>query len=79
MKLIRYDNDMNGSITTYDVDNIDIRQATNDYGRSNDTLELYDDNDKLIARAIWPMGYKCYKYATGKNLHKNPAWCVYVY
>lgn len=46
MKVIRIDNTLDGSTATYETDITDIREIARVYGRSEDTLELYDDTDK---------------------------------
>ena len=54
---------------TYEnVDVKDIQEAADKYGRANDTLELYDDENKLIARATWDSCYRRYFYATGEDV-----------
>lgn len=74
----RYDNGEIANLTEYDTECGDIREIAQQYGRAEDTLELYDGDD-LIAMATWPKGSKVYKYCTGKNLSPNPAWRVWVY
>lgn len=79
MKVIRFDNDEIANRTKYTTEKTDIREIAAEFGRANDTVEIYDDAGKLIARAIWPMGSKCYMYSYGKNLDENPSWCNYIY
>lgn len=64
MKIHRMTNDLNenGNTTFENVNVKDIREAAVKYGCTDDTLELYDDNNKLIARATWPQGYNHYVY-----------------
>lgn len=78
MTVIRFDNGPVANRTEYTTDITDIREIVAKYGHTEDTLELYDDGT-LIARAIWPLGSKCYMYSYGKNLDPNPAWCHYIY
>lgn len=55
--------------TSYENVNVkDIREAVDKYGRADDTIELYDDDNKLIARATWHFYHRCYFYATGKDV-----------
>lgn len=78
MKVVRFDNGPIANRSQYETELTDIREATDKYGHTDDVVELYTDSGELVARAVWPVGYKCYRYAYGKNLHPNPAWCVYV-
>lgn len=68
MKVCRMPKDFTDlTCNTYEnVDVKDIREAADKYGRANDTLELYDDNNKFIAKAVWDSSDCCYYYATGK-------------
>lgn len=68
MKVYRMPKDFTDlTCNTYENVNVkDIREAADKYGRANDTLELYDDENKLIARATWDSYYRRYFYATGK-------------
>lgn len=79
MKVIRFDNGEIANQREYSTEKTDIREIAEEFGHTSDTLELYDDAGKLIARATWPMGSKCYMYSYGKNLDANPAWCRYIY
>lgn len=79
MKVIRFDNGEVANRREYTTSKTDIRKITAEFGRSNDTIELYDETGILIARAIWPIGSKCYMYSYGKNLDTNPNWCKYIY
>lgn len=56
-----------------------IRAAAQQLGRTNDSLELYDDNGECIAAAVWPQGGACYKYSYGQDFDPNPHWRVYSY
>jgi hypothetical protein len=57
-------------------DNItDIREAAAKYGRSNDTVRLYDDDNTLKAIATWPQGGRAYKYCISPDKADMPgAW-----
>lgn len=46
----------------------DIRYIAAHFGHTQDTLELYNENDRLIARAIWDDTKQHYRYSTGDNL-----------
>ena len=52
MKVIRFDNGDIANSTEYTTDRTDIREIAAEFGRPEDTLELYDDIGNLIARAI---------------------------
>lgn len=56
-----------------------IRAAAQQLGRTNDSLELYDDNGECIAAAVWPQGAACYKYSVGKDFNVDPHFRVYKY
>ena len=80
MTIVRYDNGPIANRREYAHDgDITIYEAAAVYGRSDDTLELYDDGGTLIAMATWPQGSKVYKYCTGRDLSPNPAWRVWRY
>lgn len=79
MRVIRIDNGEVANRREYTTDQTDIRKVAAEYGRAWDTLELYDDAGTLVARAIWPIGSKCYMYSYGGNLDANPAYCEYIY
>lgn len=79
MKVIRFDNGDIPNRREYTTDKTDIREIAAEFGRSEDTVELYDDDGQLVARAIWPQGSKCYMYSYGGNLDANPNWCKYIY
>lgn len=79
MKITRIPNNNWDTQTYQDIPDTTIRDAVTKYGHSEDTIELYDNNNKLIGRAIWPTGSKCYLYSYGKLLDPNPQWCQYIY
>lgn len=79
MKVIKFDNSEIANRREYQINKTDIREIAAEFGRTEDTIELYDDTGILIARAIWPQGSKCYMYSYGKNLRENPEWCNYIY
>lgn len=79
MKVIRFDNEGIANRTEYITDETDIRDIAAKFGHARDTVELYDENDILVARAIWPMGSKVYMYSYGENLDPNPIFCHYIY
>lgn len=80
MKVVRVDNGPVANRREYQTEEKNIRKIAEEYGRTDDTLELYDESGELTARAIWPIGSKCYMYSYGKNLDKNvPEWCKYIY
>lgn len=79
MKVIRFDNGEIANRREYQTSKTNIREVAAEFGRTEDTIELYDETGALIARAIWPQGSKCYMYSYGKNLDENPAWCNYIY
>lgn len=59
----------------YDTDLTDIKDVALAFGEKDDILELYNDKGKLVAIAIWPMGYKIYKYSTEPEI--LDAWSNY--
>lgn len=62
-------------ITYNDNSVTSIKAAVDKYGRTNDKIELYDDSGELVALAVWPAGYKCYKYCTDPDRQFEPsAW-----
>jgi len=62
-------------IEYYDENITDIREAAAKYGRSNDTVRLYDDGDTLKAIATWPQGSKGYMYCKSPEKADIPgAW-----
>lgn len=46
----------------YETDLTDIDDIIREFGRTNDTLLLYNDEGQLIAGARWPSGYRIYQY-----------------
>lgn len=59
----------------YYTDVTSIRQAAEQFGRTSDTVELWDDKDRLVAIATWPQGGKAYKYCTSPDVADIPgAW-----
>lgn len=80
MRIIRYDNGPVANRTEYDHDgDLSIYDAAMIYGRTDDTIELYNDAGTLVAMATWPQGSKVYMYCTGKNLSPNPSLRVWRY
>ncbi len=79
MKVIRFDNDFSVTRNEYTTDETDIRKVAAEFGRAEDTLELYTDDGDLVAVATWPQGSKVYKYCYGKNLDPNPCYRVFIY
>lgn len=80
MKIIRFDNGPVANRREYDAPKgTTIRDAAQIYGRTDDTLELYDDAGGLVGVATWPQGSKVYMYCTGGDLDPNPNWRVYKY
>lgn len=61
---------------TYEDNTVtNIAEAIDKYGRTNDKIELYDDSGNLVAIAVWPAGYKCYKYCTDPDRQfESSAW-----
>ena len=54
---------------------ITIRKAAKIYGHTDDIIRLYDDEDNLLAIAVWPQGSKAYKYCTSPDKQHLPgAW-----
>lgn len=43
-------------------ENIDIADAAAKYGRTEDTVQIYSDNNSLIAYAVWKQGYNHYSF-----------------
>ena len=68
MRVVRWDNDGPPNRREYRTDMTNIREVAMEFGRANDTLELYDDDDNLVAVAAWPVCSRAYMYCTGKNL-----------
>lgn len=79
MKIIRFDNEGPANRTEYETDKANIRDIAMEYGHTEDTLELYDDNGELVAIATWPQTGGNYKYSYGKNLDPNPIYRVFIY
>lgn len=74
----RYDNGEFSNMAEFDTELGNIREVAMKYGRTSDTLELYDGG-KLIAMATWPMGSKMYKYCTGKSVNEDPHFRIWRY
>ena len=49
---------------TYITDITDIKKVAAEYGITDDTIRLYDDNDTLVAVASWFAGASLYHYCT---------------
>ena len=79
MRVVRFDNGDIPNRSEYTTSITDIRQIPQEYGHSDDTLELYTDDGDLKAIATWPQGSKVYKYCTGGNLDPNPAFRIFRY
>ncbi len=46
----------------YETEDITIQEAAHKFGRANDIVFLLNDSNRAIAMALWPFGYKFYKY-----------------
>lgn len=62
MTVIQYKKDGCSTAHEYLTDITDIRQVADKYGETDDVIKLYDDNDNLVAVAVWPLGYAVYAY-----------------
>lgn len=54
MKVIRFDNEGPANRGEYISSKTSIREIAMEYGHTQDTIELYDDDDVLVAIATWP-------------------------
>lgn len=79
MKVIRFDNEGPANRTEYETDMTNIRDVAAEYGHTEDTLELYDNSEELVAVATWPQGSRVYKYCYGDNLGPNPNYRLFIY
>jgi hypothetical protein len=79
MKVIRFDNEGPANRGEYISSKTSIREIAMEYGHTQDTIELYDDDDVLVAIATWPQTGGAYMYCTGKNLDPNPIYRVFIH
>lgn len=47
---------------TYNTGDTTIQQAAQEFGETDDVVELYDDNGDLVGIAKWPQGSRAYMY-----------------
>jgi hypothetical protein len=62
---------------TYEVeDNMSIEQAAATYGRTEDSLQMYDENNNLIAYAAWKQGFNRYSFCHDPQANVPCDWDV---
>lgn len=80
MTVMCYDHGPFSNKRVYATNLTNIRDVAQEYGRTEDTVELYDNEMNLIAIASWPFGGKVYMYCEGKFLDaENQSNCIFVY
>ena len=67
MKIVRMDNSEFGYANRLELEvlSCNIRDAAYLVGRTEDTIGLFDDQGKRVARATWPNGSRAYLYSEG--------------
>lgn len=82
MRVTRIDNSEFGFENRLELkfERISIREAAQLLGKTEDTLDLFDDRGNHIARAIWPQGSAAYMYSEGDDFDPHaPELSTYKY
>lgn len=56
-----------------------LSEIANEYGHTEDVLEVYDASGELVGVCVWPQGSKCYMYSYKGYLDYNPLYRRYTY